>query len=396
MDSSDAPSDRRAWLFAVCWFVFLDAIAFQLRGPLLPVLAEEFGASESLLGLVAPASTAGFIVVVLALGAVAGRIRMERAMLAGAVTVFLSLVVLGVSPTYVAFLGALFVRGVSTGLFRGVDRPVLTHLFPERLGRVFNVYGLAWAIGASVGPVVVVVARALGDWRLAYWGLAVGFLPLIVFFYRRDLGALRGAERPLRAGDVRELLSRPAIAGVTVGLIFSGGVEGTLFTWLPYYASQSLPASLASLSLSAYLLGYLPGRMLYSRVADRIGYLPLVLLLVGASVPTIAAAFFVASGAAFLATIGVLGFLWSGVFPTLIAFGVDQAPDLSGPINAVSTAASYLGIAVVPAAIGLLADAEGIEPAMRAVLAVAVAVLAVLLVTRWRVAEASPRPDGAD
>ena len=71
-----------------------------------------------------------------------------------------------------------------------------------------------------------------------------------------------------------------------IALALNGGVERSLFTWLPYFAAQLFESSTANLLLTAYLLAYIPGRLTYSYVADRIDLsLDLVLLLVVCTVP---------------------------------------------------------------------------------------------------------------
>jgi len=53
-------NQRLGWTLAVFLFAIGDALALQVRGALIPSLRAEFGVSEALLGLVAPAGTVGF------------------------------------------------------------------------------------------------------------------------------------------------------------------------------------------------------------------------------------------------------------------------------------------------------------------------------------------------
>jgi MFS family permease len=130
--------DRRPWLVLACWFVAVEGVGFQIHGALLPAFGRQFGVGTSALGLVAPAGTVGFIAALVLTGAVAGRLDAERTLFASAALVALSMLALGLAPSCVAFLGALFVRGALTGVFRGLDRPVLSHPFPDRRGRVLT------------------------------------------------------------------------------------------------------------------------------------------------------------------------------------------------------------------------------------------------------------------
>jgi MFS family permease len=356
-------TERGTWLLVVCWFVAVDAVGLQLRGPLLSSLEAEFGASPALLGLVAPAGTVGFVVALLAMGSVAGRVDIARTMRFGVVAVAVCVAVLAFVPSFLVYLGVLVLRGVATGAFRALDRPLLSHLYPDARGRVFNLYDFAWAVGATLGPVLVVAALAVGSWRLAYGVLALGFVPVAVALWRLDFPELSGVERPLRLEDVRRVLGRTEVVGASVALFVSGGVEGGLFTWLPYYARTVLPPSTANLTLSVFVLGYIPGRLVYSRITERVGYLPLVITLsVGGA--GVLAAVLTLTGTPLLVAVFLLGVLWSGVFPTLAAYAMSAVPSYGGPVNAVTTGAGYFGLAVFPPLMGLVLERSGVEAAL--------------------------------
>lgn len=385
------PPARRRWLVVICWFVAVDAVGLQLRGPLLSSLEAEFGASPSLLGLVAPAGLVGFVAALLAMGAVAGRVDIPRTMRLAVVAVGVCAVVLALAPSFLVYLGVLLLRGAATGLFRALDRPLLSHLYPDARGRVFNLYDFAWAVGATLGPVLVVAALALGSWRLAYAVLAVGFVPVAVTLWRLEFPEVGGVERPLRLEDVRSVLGRTEVTGATAALFVSGGVEGGLYTWLPYYARTVLPASTASLTLSVFVLGYVPGRLVYSRIAERVGYLRLVIALTlgGAGVLALALTL---RGTQLLVAMFVLGVLWSGVFPTLAAYAMSAVPSYGGPANAVTTGAGYFGLAVFPAAMGVILEGYGVDSALSLLPVLAVLTSLCLVTTFVAVRRRGSRP----
>jgi len=357
--------ERALWTAALFVFVGTEAIGFQLRGALLPSIERTFQVSTGALGLVATAGTAGFVVAVLVSGLVGGRVDIKRALLASAVVVALGAFATGLAPTFGVLLAALFVRGVATGPFRALDRAVLSHLFPEGRSKVFNLYGFVWAIGATAGPVVVTAALALGDWRYAYALVGAGFLCSAALLATLDRPDAIGNERSVSVAELRRVLRKPTVLGVTVAVLVNGGVEGSLFTWLPYFAAQQFPDATANLVLSAFLAAFLPGRLTYSVVTDRAAR-PLGVLLVtlGVAVPLLAATVFVVDGLALFAAVFALGFLLSATYPTLSAVGISAAPEYSAPVNAVMTSATYAGIALVPPVIGVLAPSVGITTAM--------------------------------
>lgn len=373
-------SNRRAWFLAFCGFVAIEGVGFQMRGALIPELRSEFGVSESLLGLVAPAGTAGFVLMILLVGAFTGRIDFRRTVLAGVAVVTACMLLLGLAPAYAIFLGALFLRGTFTALVRGPDRVILGHLFPDQRGRVFNLYEMAWAVGATLGPVLVVVALALGDWRFAYLALAAVLVPVIVAVYRLDLD-VAAAEHTLTPKGLGIVFREPRVVGPAAALVFSGGLEGGLFTWLPTYARESLPPASASLTLSALIMGYVPGRLLYGAYAERIGYLRLVTALAIAVTP-LTYLLTVVEGVWLFPVAGALGVVVSGIYPTLGAAAIDAVPDYSGPVNAITISTSSVGLSVVPAVMGVVITRAGIGTGMRLLVAVAAGLVMALVGTR--------------
>jgi MFS family permease len=385
-------STRRLWLALIFAYVVIEAAGFGMRGAVLPHLESEFGVGPALLGLVAPAGTVGFVVVLLAVGAVSGRLDLRRTMFVGAAALGVGYLALGVAPTFVAFLAAMAVRGSLTGVFRGVDRPVLGHLFPDRRGRVFNVYDLVWAGGAALGPVVLLAAVRLGDWRYAYAALGLALVPVGATLARLDLPLGAGVEEPLSLSEARTVLRRPRVAGATAAMVCVGGLEGGVYTWLPTFAATHVPASLAGLSVSAFTLAYVPGRALWGGLAERTGYLRLVASLAVAAGPTLYVTFGVLSGPAVLAGIVALGLLWAGMFPTLLAYAVDTAPAYSGPVAALAAAGAYTGIAVVPALMGVVVGTGGAAAAMRTLVVPVGVAIVVLAATWWTASPADPDP----
>jgi fucose permease len=139
-----------------------------------------------------------------------------------------------------------------------------------------------------------------------------------------------------------------------IALALNGGVEGSLFTWLPYLAAQSFDTGTANLLLTAYLLAYVPGRFTHSYAVDWFDVsLTLVVILAVCTVPLYLFAIFLAPEWILFGAVGLLGFVISGLFPTLSAFGVDAVPNHSAPVNAIATGSSYFGMATVPPTVGI-------------------------------------------
>lgn len=383
---------RRQWVAVLFLFVLGDGVTLQLRGALLPNFQSEFAVPEHLLGLVTPAGTIGLIATVLLVGMLSGRLDNKRAILLGSGTTAICLLVVNAVSSY-GFLLVIFVlQSGAVGIVRALDRPLLGHLYPSHRGCLFNLYALVWAVGATCGPLVANVVLAVGDWRLAYLLLTVFFAFVTLAMVRLDRPGVGHAEHSLSWSDLREVLGRPSVRGMAGALIVSGAIEGTVFTWLPYYAGRFFPQSTANILLSGFLVMYIPGRFAYSLLADRLHQLDLVLLLALLSLPMTAVAFFGNSTLGLIAGVLALGLLVAGFFPTLSAFGVGAVPQHSGPVNAIATAANYVGLSVAPVIVGVTASQYNITTGMQLLFPALGCLVLVVAITRIHLARLDVAP----
>jgi|AntDeeMinimDraft_5_1070356.scaffolds.fasta_scaffold01854_8 MFS family permease len=393
--ADDAGSNRRLWTLAIFAAMVLAGIAMMARGPVIVELGETFDAPEWQLGLIAPAGTAGYLVVIAFVGFGAGHLDAQRFVTLGLVGGALSLLAMGVAPMLAVFLLAVLVRGTMNGVVRGLNRPLLSHFYPESRGRIYGYYDMAWAAGAVVGPLLVIVAVAVLDWRLTYYALAAGMGALALLVWRLDAPEVESSEEPIDRADVAALLRRPEVVGMAAAMFFGTGVEGGLFIWLPTYANGELPANLASITLSVMIAGYVPARFLYGRIGDRIGYLRLLLPILVALVPLFYVTFVYADGLWILLCVALIGAGIGGIFPLLISYATEAVPHHSGPVTAIAAVASSLGVGSVPAVMGVVISGSDARLAMQLLLVPLGLALVVLVAARVaeRRREAAASPD---
>lgn len=374
--------NRRLWTVAIFLTMACTGAVMQVRGAVLPTLETFYSVPEWRLGLVAPAGTIGYLLVILVVGSSAGRVDVRRFIAGGAALTGAALLTMGLAPSFLVFLAALVVQGAAVGVFRALDRPLLSHFYPNERGRVYNRYDGTWAVGAACGPLAVVLALRAGSWRLVYGALGVGVLALAVAFWSLRSPAVESEEEPLAREDVGALLRQPEILALLATLFFVTGVEGGLFTWLPYYAQAELPGEWAELTLTAMLVAYVPGRMACSVLSERVGPLTLLVGVLGLLIPAFGVTFFVADGLWVLAGVVAIGLLISGVFPTMMAYATDAVPEHSGPVNAVASAVAGVSVGGVPALMGVVVGGSDAATAMRLLLVPVALALGVVVLAR--------------
>ncbi|QGN06048.1 MFS transporter [Halorhabdus sp. CBA1104] len=366
-------------MLALFAFVTLDGALIQARGALVPTWKETFTTSETFLGLITPVGTVGFVAAMVVFGSASGRIDIKRALLAGIAVTAAAALLIGASPTFLLLLAFIGLRGFGTGIFRSLDRTVLSHLYPERRARIFSLHTMAWAIGATAGPLLVTAALWLSGWQLTYLVLALPLVPIFVILWGLDRPATLANEQSLSLADVRDLLGEPGIYGMALALLFVGSIESVFFQWLPYYATELFSRDVANLTLSIYLAAYVPGRFAFSRLAERYRFTDLVVAVGVILVGSLYAMLVLAEGLVVLGLVFVIGFFVSGLFPTLISMGIESRPSFTGPINVVANVAAQTGFFIAPATVGIVADATSIGTAMLLQIGLAVVLTIVAL-----------------
>lgn len=375
---------REKWTASTFLYLGLGAVVMQLRGALLPNFQQTFGVSESLLGLVSPAGTIGFTVVALTTGMIAGRIDIRRSIWIGALITALATFFIGLSPTYFLFLGAILLRGFACGVPGGLTRPILSHLYPENRGQIFNIHEAVWAFGAACGPLLANLILRFFSWRVAYYVTAAAFIPISFLLIKNSRFSADIREQPINRVQLLKLLKSPVIIGVGVALFLNVGVEGGFFTWLPYYLSQSLPQNVANLALTGFLAAYVPGRLTNSYLTKRFSPITLILCSSTAIAALLAVGFFLVSGYGQIGVFVVIGFFISTVFPNLFSLAANSFPEHSGPVNGLAMTFDPLGISTFPVLMGIIADNFGIEITMRLLIVPIIGVIITILLLRGR------------
>lgn len=357
--------DKKSWTAGILLTVALGGAVFQLRGPFLSSFEETFTVSKSMLGLTTTASSLSFLISVILFGMSSGKIKLRNFLIAGIGLNGIFIFLLGLAPTFWILLGFFIGAGLSAGVQGGLGRPLLGHFFPERRGWIYNLYDLFWAVGAASSPLFANLILEIGNWRWAYIILALGFIPVIMLLRLNDLPELGQEEQPLEFNHLGKILKNPRIIAVIVIVFANAGVEGGIFTWLPYFSEQYFSRSIANVILSIFIGAYIPGRLLHSWLSEKVSYEKIVLADSVLLVPFITIAFVLSDGGYILiGSACVSGFLISGIFPTVLTYGTEKFPEFSGPINAMTMGSSTIGISLFSGLIGFAADAFTIGKAM--------------------------------
>jgi FSR family fosmidomycin resistance protein-like MFS transporter len=188
----------------------------------------------------------------------------RRVLFVGLALATLGAAIAGMAHSYEMLVIAAVVGGLGNSVFHPCDFSILNaRVHKQRLGYAFSGHGIAGYLGYAAAPVYAIAVAGAAGWRGALLGAAlIGAAVIVVLALQRDAIHVepadhrRDAEHGGLAADLRILLSAPVLMCfgyfVLVSVQFIAmqnfGIASTM-------ALYDISASLASATLTAYLLG---------------------------------------------------------------------------------------------------------------------------------------------
>jgi len=213
-------------------------------GAVLIGIAQEFGATLFVLGILANVLGLAFGVAALPAGLLADRMSERRLLMLCCLGMGLSSIIIGLSPN-IHILGiALLALGLALGIYHPAGSTFIARVAANR-GLGFGYLGVGGNIGLALGPILASAIASVLGWRASYLIFAIPaiFLAAIFFFFTRT-------EMPSRQQSITDtnvstgkLALRPFI--LPLGLILCAGImngfiyRGTV-TFLPLYLSERI------------------------------------------------------------------------------------------------------------------------------------------------------------
>lgn len=369
---------------------FLWAIGVNLNDVLIPHLKKALDLTDFQSSLIQTAFFGGYFLMALPAGWLMRRLGYRKGILAG-----LALCALGTllfqpaaaSRWYPAFLLALFVMACGQCVLEVAANPYVTVLGPtETAARRLNTAQAFNALGAVITPILgarfilsgvehkgadlsSMTPAAVEAWRateaagvkgpylvitsiFVLVGIMIAFskLPEV---HEPGVGSGRGLAAAWKHAHLRR--------GVYAQFCYVGAQVGVA-SFVIRFAQQALPGTgerIAADFLKWHLAGFLAGRVVGSALMTRI---PAPRMLAGvAGLGFVAAAYAASgSGAAAVWMIVLLGLFHSIQFPTIFALAIDGLGD-DTKLGSSLLVMSIVGGAIIPALMGYLSDANGIQ-----------------------------------
>jgi len=369
----------------MCSLVFLVNLARVVFAPLLEPLSGAFALAESTAGLIATLAWLGSALPRIPTGYLLTRVERHRVVLgAGGVLTGASLFMSAANSVPMLAVGA-FLMGVASGAYFIAANPLVSELYPGRVGRALGIHGMASQVAAVVAPLFVGAVLLTASWREVFAVVAAVAAAATVGFY----WTARRTDLPDAGSDDRNFFAAartqwPIILTGVALLGASGFVWNGFFNFYVTYvtATKGLTTGTANTLLTVVFAAGVPAFWVTGRLADRLPHVPLILAILGGFVASLLA-LTAAQGLAVVAVVtAILGYVVHSLFPALDTYLLDSLPDE----NRASAYSLYSGSMMIVQAtgsvvIGTLVDRGfAYDVVFRAFSAGLVAILIVLVV----------------
>lgn len=258
------------------------------------------------------------------------------------------------------------------------------HNANELLGILHGIYGL----GATAAPLIAtfMIAQAKLPWYSFYYVLiglnGLGEMLTTTAFWTASAAVHRGASCPAgRRTTTRTVLRAPVVWLVAIFLLGYVGVEVSLGGWVVTFMLRVRHAApfWAGLSVTFFWLGLTVGRVALGFLTPRVGEKGAIAAYLVLDIALVLLYWLVPSFAASAVFAALLGLFLGPLYPAAIV-GATKLLPADHHISAIGFAAAVGGVggAVLPFAVGAMAQSQGV-----AVLQPIVLALLVLILLTW-------------
>ncbi|HSW42222.1 MAG TPA: MFS transporter [Patescibacteria group bacterium] len=389
MTSAGAPAVLPRGVFAVSYASFtLIGWTALLVPSYLRVIQAGFSRTDAEFGLVYLVFALMFATGAMSAGLIADLIGRRIVLPATGLLITVGLATVSAAPTWGIFVVGAGLAGAGAGAVDALVNSVVMDLSATGRGGGLSRLHLFYSIGALAAPLAIgVLAEAGISWRPVAAATAVAGLLLAIPL--RRVGAVPPRQRVTSAsppaGRSRPpigLSVRLALATLGIGIACYVAAEAGVTSWLVAYLAEE-PMSVAALALGLFWAGLAAGRLVASRIADRLHPVSFAAFCGLASALALAAAIAGPPGPLRIALFMATGFAFGPVYPMIMTVAGMLVPHRAAAVSGTLTAAAIAGSVVYPPLMGLMSGRAGLGAGMAgAALLAAVSGAAVVIARR--------------
>lgn len=212
-------------------------------GAVLIGIAQEFGASLLILGVLANIMGFAFGFTALPAGLLADRVSERRLLMLCCLGMAASSIAIGLSPNIYILGAALLTLGLALGIYHPAGAAFIARVATNR-GMGFGYLGVGGNIGVAIGPIAAGAIASVLGWRASYFIFAIPAVLLAVLFLsfsRTEVPVVQ--QQPVTEVSTGKVSLRPIIlplALICLVSILNGFIYRGTVTFLPLYLSERI------------------------------------------------------------------------------------------------------------------------------------------------------------
>lgn len=332
-------------------------------------MSASFGVGADSFGILALASTIGYLIASFFNGQVINRLDVRPTLILSGLIAGVGLLGYALAPSWPVLLAIAFGAALGKGT---IDAGLNVYFAQHYSPRLMNWLHAAFGLGAVIGPILMTAILSRdGSWRLGYGitaalmlGMAASLLFTARFWYSSKPEALATGEQKTRDYNLLESLRQPLIwFGILLFFLYAG-VEVTAPQWgYPLFTEgRGMNLEAAGTLVSIYWATFTLGRLLFGVIADRVPLVPTIRLCM--LVIVFGAVLMWQNSSEVLNALGLalMGFALAPIFPLLISdtpkrLGAGHANNAIG----FQVSAASFGIGILPGLAGILTEQISLE-----------------------------------
>jgi len=323
-------------------------------------ISQLFLVDAAMMGLMIGMQHFGISVPPLFLCTLSGKIGKKKVVLISFALIILGTFLVGITDSFGAFIGSVFIIGAGFSVTEGTMSAVLADEYPEESTKHLNFSQVAFSGGALAGPLIAEGLINSGIYfKDLFFYVSVIFLILGVIFLFTKLQNDKG-ETPIETGNLFlfRFLSKKVFLLLALAIFLYVGIENTIANFADSYYELALgEPQLSALALSLFWGAMIPSRFLAGVLKVNLKKMFIALsslVFVGAI-----AAMLVPNTTFKIVMFAVCGFGCGPLWPLIMDTVAKKNKGSSGPALNVMMAFSGLGGAALPFIAGVFVNFGG-------------------------------------
>lgn len=356
-----------AWvvLVAISLCHMINDIMQSMLAAIYPLLQTEFSLSYSQIGVMTFAFQVTASLLQPAIGMATDRHPQPRSLPFGMASTFCGVLLLAFAHHYGMLLAGAMLIGIGSAVFHPESSRVARLASGGKFGTAQSLFQMGGNFGQSLGPLLAAfIVVPLGRPAVAFFAIAAAAGVAML----ARVGAWAEGRRRASAAQVDRALRLPrgvvirAIAVLAI-LVFTKNIyTAAMNSYFTFYTIEKfgLGAQGAQIMLFLFLAGMAAGVMLGGIIGDRVGPLRVIWFSILGVLPFTLILPHVGLVATAVLVV-LIGIILASAFPAIVVFAQELVPGRTGMIAGLFFGFSFGMGGIAAAALGVLADAKGIE-----------------------------------